>query len=282
MWVLVRGGLGNQMFQVAFATALAERFCVEPKYIDLSDNARVARSWSLSCFGIEPQPIGMLNKARLGATIVLSRKLRFLGFDDLTGAVIESKDFSGPPNLNKPPRLVGGYWQGPAYFAEHDAAVRARLRFPDIPTSWKLLQPSHECPQVAIHVRRGDYVSDPVARALHLVCDVAWYQGAWQRLRDEVCNCRALVFSDDPEWAREHLALTGDVQYVAGDPNQPAWIDLARMRECQHFVISNSSYSWWAAYLSTSPGKKVIAPRYWFRGVETEMLGICPSSWILL
>lgn len=282
MWVIVRGGLGNQMFQVAFATALARRFGVVPKYADLSSRARVARRWALSCFGIEPEPIGSLMQARLAAMAVLSRKLRSLRFGALTGSMIEFEEFSAPPAMDRAPRLISGYWQGPAYFAGHEAAVRAALRFPDVPRAWAVLPEANGRQRVAIHVRRGDYVSDPVAQAMHLVCDTAWYRNAWNHLRTGMSDCQAIVFSDDAEWASQNLMLEGDVHYVRADRGRPAWADMAQMSQCQHFIISNSSFSWWAAYLGQSKDSRVIAPARWLQGKPTAALGICPPSWTLL
>lgn len=282
MWVIIRGGLGNQMFQVAFATALACRFGVTPKYVDLSSRARVARSWALSCFGIEPDHIGSLTQARLAATAVLSRRLRLRNFDKLTGTMIELEEFAAAPATDKAPRLISGYWQGPAYFAGHEAAVRAALRFPQVPQEWGVLPEANGRKRVAIHVRRGDYVSDPVARAVHLVCDAAWYRNAWNQLRTCVSDCQAIVFSDDAGWASQNLMLEGDVHYVCTERGRPAWADMAQMSQCQHFIISNSSFSWWAAYLGQSKDSRVVAPARWLQGKPTAALGVCPPSWTLL
>jgi len=281
MWVTVRGGLGNQMFQTAYAIALAAKFDVKPVFIDLSDMARVPRRWELACFGIAPNLASDARRLQLAAIAWTTRRMQRLGLPGFPGALVERAEFSGPPALHRAPRLVTGYWQGPAYFNGYEDQVRQVFRFPELPADDQLRHDAGR-PVAAIHVRRGDYVNDPVARSIHLVCDASWYRSAWQKLRQTVNNCQALVFSDDPEWAHEHLVLDGDVEYVAGDPCRPAWVDLARMSQCQHFVISNSSYSWWAAFLSVSSGKQVIAPRYWFQGVEAAKLQICPQSWILL
>lgn len=278
-YVLVFGGLGNQMFQIAYGLAIASKFGCKPVFINLADKAHVAREWGLYCFDIEPTEISAAMRLQLMGMVWVTKKLHRIGLPGWPSVLVERGEFSLPRKLLSAPRVVAGYWQSPAYFGDQEEQVRQAFRFPKLPAGDKL-QLDAARPMAAIHVRRGDYVSNP--RSIHLVCDAAWYRAAWHRLREEVENCRALVFSDDPEWARENLELTGDVQYVVGDSKQPAWVDLARMRECQHFVISNSSYSWWAAYLSGSPGKQVIAPRYWFRGVETAKLRICPSSWILL
>lgn len=281
-YVLVRGGLGNQMFQVAFGIALASKLGTKPAFINLSGRARVARQWELSCFGIQPTVASPIVQLRLLSMVWTTQKLHRLGLPSWPSALVERQGLSAPLELSRtPPHVVAGYWQKPAYFNDQDAEIRQTFLFPKLPAG-AAPQVNAARPVAAIHVRRGDYASDPVARSHHLVCDASWYRRAWERLRQDVGDCQGLVFSDDPEWAREHLALGGDIQYVTGSPGRPAWVDLARMSQCQHFVISNSTYSWWAAYLSASPHKKVIAPRYWFRGVETATLQICPHSWILL
>lgn len=279
--VLVRGGLGNQMFQVAHGVALAAKFGADLAFIDLAGLARVGRQWELSCFGIEPTAAGAAVRLRFMAMVWATQHLHRIGLPGWPRLLVEDAAFSPAMKVSRVPRVISGYWQGPAYFSDQEDKVRQTFRFPELPAGHAVhADPAR--PLTAIHVRRGDYVNDPIARNHHLVCDASWYREAWARLRRDVGDCQALVFSDEPEWARKHLALDGDVKYITGDASRPAWIDLARMSRCQHFVISNSSYSWWAAFLSTSPRKQVIAPKYWLRGVETARLRLCPPSWILL
>jgi hypothetical protein len=281
MWVIIRGGLGNQMFQAAHATALAERFGVTPRFANLASSARVSRAWELDAFGLAAEPLPGLTRARLAAAVVADHGLQRLGLHGCPGVLREPAEGAWAPQLERAPDIVVGYWQGERWFA--DAAARVRTLFHKTPPdAGSLPAADPERPLVAIHVRRGDYVSDPTARAMHLVCDEHWYRAAWAEIRRTHPLARGLVFSDDPGWARDHLALPGDVHYGAGSPGMPAWVDLARMARCQHFVISNSSYSWWAAWLGTDPAKRVVAPREWFRGRSTASLGLCPPDWTLL
>jgi len=281
MLVIVRGGLGNQMFQYAFATALAVRFGCTPRFVDLSDRNRVARNWALGCFGVEPTPISSIQRLFLVGLVGVSQKLSCNNMPSWPGVLIERLEYAGPPNLNISPRIVSGYWQRPSYFADCEDDIRRVFSFRSTRPIYNLID-STDLPVVAIHVRRGDYVSDPVASELHLVCDAQWYNNTWDFVRNELGDCQALVFSDDPQWARENLRLSGKVFYVSNDSEQEPWVDMALMSQCDHFIISNSTFSWWAAYLAKSPTKRVYAPKYWFRGQETATLGICPSTWHLL
>lgn len=281
MWVIVRGGLGNQMFQAAYAIALGARFNVTPRFADLSASARVPRAWELGAFGIRAEPVSLPVRLSLAAAAVADQKLQRLGLSGWPGVLSEHIEYAEPPRVARAPRVLCGYWQGERYFQEQATRIRAQFRLAVPEEGPALPDPDADRPTVAIHVRRGDYVSDPTARSVHLVCDAGWYRAAWTRMRGEVPGARAFVFSDDPDWARDNLALDGDVDYGPGSPGAPAWVDLARMSRCQHFIISNSSYSWWAAWLGEDPAKRVIAPREWFRGRSTAALGICPPGWTL-
>jgi hypothetical protein len=90
------------------------------------------------------------------------------------------------------------------------------------------------------------------------------------------------VFSDELEAAREVFAEWPDTVFISGNSQEE---DLLLMSRCRHHIIANSSYSWWAAWLSPNPDKLVIAPRLWFsrqRMLNTFVLDLFPENWILL
>lgn len=280
--VVVRGGLGNQMFQAAYGLSLALSHHGHLQLLDLTHRARVQRKWALSCFGLEPQAISPWEAQAVLGRIWLAQKLKRSVGPVCAGVHIEAAEFSGPVQLAQLPRLVSGYWQGLQYFQAHEAAVRAMFTFPPVASHDRLWAGPSASERIAIHVRRGDYASDPAARQLHLVCDTHWYRHAWDRMRQRYPRASAWVFSDDALWAQQHLKLEGDVHHVPNDPNRPAWVDMAHMAQCDHHVISNSSFSWWAAYLGKQAHSHVIAPALWFRGVPTAGLGMALPDWELL
>jgi hypothetical protein len=279
MYIAVRGGLGNQMFQVAHAIALKARFKRMPKLVDLTNDARVARTWQMSGFSIEKATINKISVALILWVILVISKLRNLGLPICKKILIESSDYS-LQDYDTCPLLVSGYWQKPAYFEEVEAAVRQTFRLP-LRSPAKVLSLKDSCPIVAIHLRRGDYAFDPIARAAHLVCDENWYVGAWQAMKDMFPTAIGLVFSDDPNWARACFSDEKEIFLASSQEASSPLEDLALMSACDHFIISNSSFSWWAAWLNESEEKAVMAPREWFPGVATESLRICPSNWIL-
>jgi Glycosyl transferase family 11 len=280
--VVVRGGLGNQMFQAAYGLSLAERFRGRLSLLDLTHRARVQRTWALSCFGLNPEPLSAWQAQCLLGRIGLAQKLKHRVGPVCLGTHVEVEEFSGPLPLEKLPAVVSGYWQGARYFAEHEDAVRAMFQFPEIAAQHRLWPTADASERVAIHVRRGDYVSDPIARTIHLVCDADWYRQAWARMRERHPGASAWVFSDDADWARRHLQLPGEVHHVPQNPARPVWGDMAHMSQCDHHVISNSSFSWWAAFLGRKPHSQVICPASWFCQVPTARLGMALPDWELL
>jgi hypothetical protein len=282
MWVVVRGGLGNQMFQAAKGIALARTFDVSPRFVDLTTRSDAQRQWELGVFGLKAAEPGALEAWLIETRLRLSKKARRYGVTRAFGVLNESPPPGETPVPPRAPLVVNGFWQQPRHFSSADEKVKSAFHFPEHTSIDAFVRSVGGGPSVAIHVRRGDYISNPEASKRHLVCDADWYRRAWDRMRTELGACRAYVFSDEPEWARTRLGLAGDVTVVDGAPDDPSWVDMARMARCDHFIISNSSYSWWAAYLSDFEEKRVLAPRQWFVGVDTRDMGICPADWHLV
>lgn len=121
---------------------------------------------------------------------------------------------------------------------------------------------------VAIHIRRGDYVNNTFHWDLS---DTDYYEKAMCLFTDK----KFLVFSDDIEWCKTQEVFK-DCSFAIGNSEIE---DFNLMASCESFIIANSSYSWWAAYLGNSPNKRVIAPREdtWFRDgiIRTKV----PASW---
>ncbi len=275
--MLIRGGLGNQMFQVAHAVVLAKYYSVEAEFIDTTRMAFKGRAWELGCFEIVPAQLNPLKKYLFILSIFLKRFCSKYKLPFLNNVLVEDGGKFDMPS--SPPSLVYGYWQKHSIYESYQNEISRLFKFP---SSSFLKQFNSDSSLVAIHVRRGDYVEDEKSKNIHLVCDVNWYRSAWNKMQSKIIKPQAIVFSDDLEWAKRELNLSGNVVFNDTDLSAPAWVDMANMSQCDHFIISNSSYSWWAAWLGKKKDKVVIAPSEWFRGKFTKDLGVCPDEWILL
>lgn len=151
--------------------------------------------------------------------------------------------------------VYSGYFQNETYFDKYSEAVKSLFsptkEFMDrITASFPYI---HDTTITAISVRRGDYLIYPnyhpvvtkeyIEKALQLVPKTNYY----------------FIFTDDFQWCKENINLR-NVLYIEYPSHEQLWV----MSLCDHFVISNSSFSWWGAYLSRNKDKKVIAPETWF------------------
>jgi Glycosyl transferase family 11 len=168
------------------------------------------------------------------------------------------------------------------YFAANREKLLGELSLREPPDSanQKYLDEIRGSEAVSIHVRRGDYVTDPyVARVLG-TCTLEYYQAAIDLVRQRVKSPVFYIFSDDLQWARQNLAVPEPRQFISHNCNQRDWEDLRLMSACKHFVIANSSFSWWGAWLSTNPDKLAITPKRWFADQKYSDRDVVPTSWV--
>lgn len=280
--VPVFGGLGNQMFQVAHALNLGQKVGVTPKFTDLTRvTGRVTRRWELDCFSIPQKPLTSYQAVFLKVRISFAVRAQLLG-NAIDFGVLDERFSTQRDVVSTTPTVCSGYWQGASFFEEAKDLVKQTFTFPEIGTPQPGLDIDSSRATVAVHVRRGDYVSDPIAHAYHFVCGVDWYLNAIQHMREQVPGAVFYVFSDDQAWAHKQFGAADDVSIVATDPKSPAWIDMALMARCKHFIISNSSYSWWGSYLGKTNNSLTFAPKFWFRDVLTQNQTIYCPDWKLL
>jgi len=285
--VIVRmmGGLGNQLFQYAAGRTLA---LATGRGLLLDTSAYREdrlRAYQLDRFAIAARPLRRgdvpffrLRRSRLGA--ILPRRSRVEIVRERFPARVPVWPERGRVSDAGTPYLIG-YWQSERYFAAAADTIRRelRLRKPADRANAATLESITGCDAVALHVRRGDYVSNPAATAYHGLCGLDYYQAAIRRLCESVAQPHFFVFSDDLDWVRENLD-TGHPTTWVGDNADTPWEDLRLMAACRHFIVANSSFSWWGAWLGEWPGKQVIAPARWFQADHGGEGEIVPAAWL--
>lgn len=132
---------------------------------------------------------------------------------------------------------------------------------------------------VAVHVRRGDYLL-PENRERFGVCPPEYYAAAEHRLQECVDEpLHLFVFSDDPDWVERHYVTNLPFTCVrVNSVNNPV-MDINLMRHCNHAIIANSTYSWWGAWLISHPQRVVVAPRLWAER-NPQVRYILPHDWL--
>jgi hypothetical protein len=271
--VRLKGGLGNQMFQYALGRTLALKHD-RPLLLEtsgLEGGSATPREYSLDCFDIRPRFVTFNEIADVSAfSVSLTQQRR--GF--------HPEIFELPP---QPLLIVSGLWISEGYFRDAAAVVRAEFTFRSTKTN-ELVTRIQSSTAVAVHVRRGDYLSSCGEHFGFVGAD--YYGRAIALLAHRLRAPHFFVFSDDMDWCRRNLHLDHPHTFVdpGGRPDPRGQEDLRLMTLCQHFIIANSTFSWWAAWLGASQGKIVVAPRRWYRddadGLQSR--DIVPPGWAVV
>ena len=158
-----------------------------------------------------------------------------------------------------------------------DIIHNARLRLE------KIKEKMGDKPTVSIHIRRGDYTL-PQNQPLNIIDD-DYYIEALSKNFLPINDYNFIIFSNDIEYAKSHLE--GDNAYFVEPEGIDSYSytssekdDLALLSLCDHHIITNSTYSWWGAYLSKSPNKKIICPTNWLKGSSFMNGNHFPPNWI--
>lgn len=249
------GRLGNQMFQIASVMGLAHHFhtrCVFPK-------------WAYSQYFEGPFPEGIIDGAN------------FIKEEDFHYNIEQFHDLKAIDSIWRGVNIKG-YLQSEKYFEQIKDHIRARFKFKKefVIECLEGFTHVYEKPTIALHVRRGDYVGNE--NYINLPKDYYWKALANHFNSGEHHNI--VVFSDDIKWCKEKFGFMPNMFFSEGKTDVQ---DLCRMSVCDHFIIANSSYSWWASWLGEKDGTKVIRPQTHFTGPKlgrSDIKDLYPTRWI--
>lgn len=284
LFVRITDGLGNQMFQYAMARALEIRW-QEEAVLNISHyQNHQFRHFQLDRLNIKP--LRMVDKLPVPyswhpkiAGAIGRLKPDWLKLH--TGFLLQKGcHYQLVQRGTCRDMIVQGFWQSEEYFRDIATQLREELQVRDEPdaVNARLIREISDGNSICLHVRRGDYLSNPWADKTFAHLDWDYYRRGLEYIAARVQEPRVYVFSDDPAWARENIRPDLPVQYM--DKNQDNNLeDLRLMYSCRHFVIANSTFSWWGAWLAREENKIVIAPRRWFED-PAKRIDILPPDWL--
>lgn len=286
--VKLKGGLGNQMFQYAFAKLLKKRTGGEVM-LDYSaynalkkDIVRVPRikKFALTLPSAGADELKRICKIRHTGNsqsfmykvgIFLEGKINPHYFIEPSRAYINPSDIIGKSYFD-------GYWQSWRYIEEVREELLAEY-VPSSPISDKTTETKNiiECENsVFIGVRRGDYLK---SSAHYGAFDSSYYERAMQYIDEHVKNPVYYVFSNDIEWCKEYINWgEHTVKFREPELQVNDFEEFILMSSCKHAIIVNSTYNWWGAYMIKNPDKIVVAPEKWF--FDNSPIDIVPPDWI--
>ncbi len=283
--IRLSGGLGNQMFQYAFAKSLSILHPEQSFSLDISSFQGTYRKYDLQHFCVDIPIADNKNKAQL-----LDKEKTFLNkFREKYSPYykkikVEEQYYHFDKKLLevKQNALINGYFQSEKYFKVCEKEIRENFQFRKNPlgdNSDMLATIQNTANAVSIHIRRGDFVGN----SLHPLQSEFFFKESISILQAKASNLHLFLFSNDVAWVKEYLHF--DVPYTIVDINneENGFEDLRLMSCCQHHIIANSSFSWWGAWLNPNPNKIVVAPAKWVdsQSVYYQNLDdIIPESWI--
>lgn len=271
------GQLGNQMFRYACARALGEEILEKNyKFRFINKNQSIL---NLNILRGE-----ILHKDLILSEGTLYQKLLYIFFKIIYKFIpvkdrnlieypsfLVSKGICLAGNINhfpvtnsiKSERIfLDGTFENPMYFP-NIRSVLLREFTPTLPLLEKnrpLFDIIENTNSVCISIRRGDFLTKE-NRGWFDVCNKQYYLDAIAKIRDIVEHPVFILFSNDITWVRENIQIDGECYYESG--NDPVWETLRLMYSCKHFIISNSTFHWWAQYLCRNEEKVVVAPSRW-------------------
>ncbi len=295
--VFISGGLGNQMFEYANARAIQEEYGVSIQFnsCELAYRKSEGRNFGLNNLAIRYDKFCVKNNFCNYIFFKMMRKYLLYKLKDFTE--FEKYNFLDKKGMlfsldtyryfkhkiDRHIEYVYGNFQSWKYFERYDKMLCEELRVTTPPSlkNQGMLKAINDCNSVCVHIRRGDYINKRQWRQLN-ICSYNYYYQAMKYIEKEIQQPTFFIFSNNSEdinWIKKNYDLSSfDICYV--DLNNPDYEELRLMYSCKHFIISNSTFSWWAQHLSTNSDRIVIAPTIWNRDEEAEDL--YEDRWILM
>lgn len=287
----LEGGLGNIMYQYALGRHIAYLNEVPLKFDvkTFASNPLGDYSFALEVFAISVRDnlafsteIRHFKKfqKRLGRKWFLYNM--FIAND---AKYVQERQYNFDPAVlsTTDPAYLHGWWQTEKYFLPirdiliKDFTVESPLSTRNLET----IAAMQATDSISIHIRRCDYVKNPVTRAWFGELTKQYYDEALAEIIKGLNNPALFIFSDDITWAQEHMRFPFPSTYVSWNTEDQGHEDLRLMSNAKHNIIANSTLGWWGAWLNQNPEKRVVAPARWFRNApKNNEQDLIPESWI--
>lgn len=279
------GGIGNQLFQWAFGTAMGERRNEHVKFDVSSFEIDELRNFELKHI-IPNIEIAASNEVKIALgnksfVSQLNRKFGTLFLPLHKRKIVYEQSFLHDTAIHtsNSPHYYDGYWQNEKYFRDERQTILNHLKTLSFaPPTWqKKIANTISC---SIHVRRGDYVKNKAVNETFGTCTLDYYKKAIQKILDAEPTTTFFIFSDDIDWCKATFDFIVKKEFI--DDTSSAFEDFSLMQLCQNSIIANSSFSWWAAWLNNNASKQTVAPEKWFANSPFDYREIVPENWIKL
>lgn len=268
---VIQAGFGNQLFQYATAYALAKELGQELE-LDVSWFSYIQKNQK------ESVRVNNLNKLALDKANFVGKSKNFnayrfrvkFGFPkkicvrgkalpficENIGACREDQSALFK-KIDGKGAVLYGFWQNLHYFDKYllDLKRQFQPNYDLLEESANILRDIQKNNSVGVHIRRGDFVK------LGWDKGQEYYDRGLQWFRKQLPNCKFFIVSDDTQWVKERYGTQEDVVVVDVNTDTKDIDEFFLLASCNHQLISESTFGWWAAYLNTNPDKKILAPK---------------------
>lgn len=297
--VKITGGLGNQMFQYAWARTMQSLYGGEILFDTHFYSSQNLRRMSLVHFKLNEQvklPSGILDKFLI-YSVGAYKKILDLFLPSIDFTTFKKKAQMGiyeqvpmtelSQSWLKPKRFINyfeGEWMSEKCFKAAANEVKKDFELKTLLSekNCQIINELNSCESVCIHIRLGDYLQEPW-NSMSRVCGDEYYREAIRIIKERVKNPVFYVFSNRPkdfDYIKENFSFDEDVKYM--NLGNTDYEDLQLMRSCKHQISSNSTYSWWAQYLNSNPNKIVVAPCMHNKHNKWDLSCLFMDSWTLV
>lgn len=291
-FIKIEDGIGNQMFIYAHARELQEKYggeiimdthaitskqWISLPHLFLNEHVRVANAWDK----FELYPLMFLNKIQ--NKFFKSKNLKQYRFWGKLGLLNQYK-LPYYESLVKPIFRSGyviGSWKSDRFFADVQEILREefKVKEPITEKNKTVIDELQSCESVCLHIRLGDYLDEEWRSKLY-ICDNDYYNDAINEIKKHVPNPVFYVFAPthkDFEMIKSDFKFDAPVKLL--DLGNTDYEDLQLMYACKHYIMSNSTYSWWAQYMGEDPNKVVVAPSLFNNVKAWNTDDIFQSNW---
>jgi hypothetical protein len=275
----LQGGLGNQLFIYYAAANYAIANKQEIITFDVSglSQARTGRILELDNFELPIKyEISVSQLPRL-IRAIFTRVNRILPAISRTCGYLQPVDVGFNSEL-----LKGSFFEVSGYFQSWRYPEQVKEAFPDhilltkTISDWaeSRISVARDSQPILCHIRRGDFLD---LKNSFGVLSYEYYLNAINMLRSVGVEGPIWVMTDSPTEISKEFLEKADAELIIEPPNTQSAETFAVMQACSSFIISNSTFSWWAAFSSNA--RNVIAPEPWFKSME-EPKDLIPDNWI--
>lgn len=287
IYVNMHGQLGNQMFQYAFARSIQNKTNekITISYYEVEKNGWEGNldKFNLKECIIDSSSNFLISKTNLVQKIIgglfflklrkyrnkdlrykrISFQLKWQKFLNAIGLYWLDGGYYTVEKIKFRNKIINGQFEDPRYFQDIKEEIKSEYEYDEKLLSCEnkiILNKINSSNSVCIAIRRGDFLDEENKKYFY-ICTLEYFKNAIKIIKEKVDNPVFFVFSNDIDWVKNNLVFGNEVYYE--NSKNTVLETFTLMKACKHFVISNSTFHWWAQYLSESSDKIVISPTKW-------------------